>query len=92
MIKCLWHCIVLIISNFPVSICVIHFRNWKNAIQDFTNLLKRKPTDAKTRLLRGRAYVQMTNWNKALEDMSGAIHLDPKNAKAFYYRGCILRK
>ena len=67
-------------------------RNWRYAIQDFSDLLKRDPLDAKARLLRGRCHEALDDWNSALADFSGTIHLDPKNAKAFYYRGCLLRK
>ena len=67
-------------------------RNWKQAIYDFTDLLKREPLNSRARLMRGQCYESLKDWNNALADYSGTIHLDPKNAKAFYHRGCILRK
>ena len=69
-----------------------YFRNWTSCVNDFTELLKQDPQDAKARTYRGRAYSKLGNWNAAVEDLSAAIHLDPKNSIAFYYRGCILRK
>ena len=84
--------ISLVLYDYLYKIFSYFFRNWQASINDFTELIKVDPSDAKARMYRGRAYSKMRAWNQAVEDLSAAVHLDPQNYLAFYYRGCILRK
>ena len=60
---------------------------YKEAIQDFTQVIALNPQDARAYNQRGDAFYRLGNYQKAQLDASIAIGLNPQDANAYYDRG-----
>jgi len=54
------------------------------SIAEFTEAIRRHPTDAKLYSNRAASYVKLMEWGKALDDADKAIELDPHFSKAYW--------
>ena len=57
-------------------------KDYRKAIDDYTEFLKSSPGSAAVHLRRGDAYRSMDDYRKALEDYETAAQLEPRNASA----------
>jgi stress-induced-phosphoprotein 1 len=62
---------------------------WKDAIAEYSDAIKRDPTNAKYFCNRGACYTKLMAFDPALKDVTQAIKLDPKYVKAYGRKGCI---
>jgi tetratricopeptide (TPR) repeat protein len=57
------------------------------ALQHYTDLIKREPKDAGWRRRRGAVWASQGEWDSAIQDYSEAIRIEPAGAAAFNNRG-----
>ena len=62
-----------------------------NAIQDFTRVIRLRPSDARAYLQRASAYISLKNYKAALGDCDQAILLDPRLSAAQNIKGTVVR-
>jgi tetratricopeptide (TPR) repeat protein len=62
-------------------------KNFKKAIEDYTQAIQRDSNNSIYYDSRGNAYFFDKNWQKAIDDYTQAIRLDPNNVHAYRYRG-----
>lgn len=68
-----------------------HFKNsnWQDAIDEYTESIKRNPEDGKVYSNRAAAYLKLMAWEYALKDCEKSIEIDPTFAKAYLRKGRI---
>lgn len=64
-----------------------HRTDEAHALQNFTKVLERDPTNVIALLKRGQLYTQQGHYDQAIINYSNAIAIDPKNAFAHTLRG-----
>eukprot|EP00475_Leptophrys_vorax_P001296 TRINITY_DN106_c0_g1_i1.p1 TRINITY_DN106_c0_g1~~TRINITY_DN106_c0_g1_i1.p1 ORF type:complete len:578 (+),score=215.85 TRINITY_DN106_c0_g1_i1:41-1735(+) len=62
-----------------------HFQEgkWVPAIEEYSEAIRRNPSDPKIYSNRAAAYVKLMEWGKALDDAEKALSLDPSFVKAY---------
>ena len=66
--------------------------NIKEAIQLYSDAIKRNPKLAPAYFNRGNAYYDLKQNDQAIKDYTEAIKLNPKDAEAYYNRGNAYRR
>jgi len=62
-------------------------KNYSDAMDVYTKVIKLDPKRASAYLMRGGCYYELKNYPQAMNDFNKAIKLDPKYASAYGYRG-----
>jgi DNA-binding helix-hairpin-helix protein with protein kinase domain len=62
-------------------------RDYERAIENFTQVIKREPTNAKAFVNRGNARYNLKDYEGALADYNQALQINPQEVKAFVNRG-----
>ncbi|MDJ0625740.1 MAG: tetratricopeptide repeat protein [Candidatus Caenarcaniphilales bacterium] len=76
-------------SNFVKGINEFKNKEFKRAIQSFTQCIKLKPNHHTSYMNRGLAKLQLGNFDSALEDFNKAISLNPKFSQAYKNRALL---
>ncbi|MBK1987338.1 tetratricopeptide repeat protein [Sphaerospermopsis aphanizomenoides BCCUSP55] len=63
----------------------VEIKEYKQAINDYTQAIKLDPKNASYYSFRGNAYLKLKEYKQAIDDYTQAIKLEPKNAR--YYVG-----
>ena len=61
-------------------------RDWKNAISNYTEIIRRKPREARAYVSRAYAYHWQGDFDKAIRDYTEAIRLNPADGYSFQSR------
>jgi stress-induced-phosphoprotein 1 len=64
-------------------------QKWNEAIQEYTEALKRNPENIKALSNRANAYAKLMDFGRALEDAEKAIKIDPKFVKPYIRKGLV---
>jgi DNA-binding helix-hairpin-helix protein with protein kinase domain len=62
-------------------------RDYKQAVENFTQAIQQEPNNAKAYINRGNARYNLKDYDGALIDYSAALQLNPQETKAFVNRG-----
>jgi tetratricopeptide (TPR) repeat protein len=65
----------------------LHLGDWKEAIENYKNVMKRSPKDISSINNMGYAYLKMQDYGKALECFNQAFTINPKNSLSLKYMG-----
>ena len=65
----------------------LHLKNYSQAIEDYTKIIKLNPNYVWAYNNRGDTYYNLKNYSQAIEDDTQVIKLDPNFAGAYYNRG-----
>ena len=75
-------------TNSPLEFAKLGDSAWSNlSIEEYTALIRVKPSDPKPYIDRGRAYGKCGEYPRAIEDFSAALRLRPQNWLALLGRG-----
>jgi tetratricopeptide (TPR) repeat protein len=69
------------------GLAYVNLGEYRRAIKDYDEALRRDPFYANAYQGRGLAYVNLGEYRRAIEDYDQALRLDPNNAGAYYRRG-----
>jgi tetratricopeptide (TPR) repeat protein len=64
-----------------------HRGNYKQAIESFSEAIRKNPACVQAYQRRGNAYQAISDYQKAVENFNQVIKLEPQNATSYFFRG-----
>jgi tetratricopeptide (TPR) repeat protein len=78
---------VLAVAFFVRGISYDNKQDYDRAIQDYSEVIRLDPNDARAFYARGNAYRDKQDYDRAIQDYNEAIRLDPNHSYVFTNRG-----
>ncbi len=66
-----------------------NLREYKDATNDFTTYILKKPDDIRGYLSRAESYLQLRKYEEALKDIENVLSMDNKSSEAYYLKGVL---